>query len=203
MSTSANSNSFIGVGGLPRSGKDTVAEALIANGYFGVSLGDIVRDAARIRHADKPDPISIKNMTETSNWLRAENGADFALKEALKRYEASKKENEYKGLVVYSVRMPVEVDFILAQNGQIIWVEASDDIRYERNKRAKREGEPDITQEEFLAQEALQWTPQENISRDIQMDVNYVKQHATIIVPNEGDDIPLFIQNAMKLLNIH
>ena len=200
MNTSVKT--LIGVSGLPRSGKDTVADALMAHGYYGVSLGDIVRDFARIRHADKSDPISIANMTDTSNWLRTEKGPDFALKEALERFETAKKENDYVGLVVYSVRAPIEVDFILAHNGEIIWVEASDDIRFERNKRAKREGEPDITKEEFLRQEALQWTPQPDLPKEVQMDIEYVKLHATIAIPNEGNDIPAFIQTALKILDI-
>ena len=66
---------LIGIGGLSRSGKDTLAEFLISKGYFGVSLGDIVRNQSRIRHADAPDPISIANMTETANNLRQQKGA--------------------------------------------------------------------------------------------------------------------------------
>src|SRR5690349_169937 len=105
---------IIGISGLPRGGKDTLADIFMANGFFGVSLGDIVRDESRVRHAKETDPISVANMTETSNWLRAEHGPDFALREALNRYEdAQEKGGQYDGLVVFSVRAPIEVDFIL------------------------------------------------------------------------------------------
>ena len=80
-----NDIKLIGIGGLPRSGKDTLAEVFMTNGFYGVSMGDIVRDEARIRHADSPDPISIANMTETSNYLREQKGPDLALIAFLER----------------------------------------------------------------------------------------------------------------------
>lgn len=202
MNTLPKTKQIFGISGLPRSGKDTVADALIEHGYFGVSLGDIVRDAARVRHAEKSDPISVKNMTETSNWLRKSKGPDFALKEALRLYEAASKQQDYLGLVVYSVRAPIEVDFILGKGGEMVWIETSDEIRYERNKRAQREGEADISQEEFLAQESLQWTPQPGLPEAIQMNINYVKSHATITIMNEGDNVTQFLEHALKQLNV-
>src|SRR5579862_3867138 len=106
---------IIGIGGLPRSGKDTLAEYLVEQGYFGFSFGDFVREHSRLRHKDKPDPISVANMTETSNWLRETQGPDVVLQAAFKEFESKQKESgEYKGLVLYSVRAPVEVDWILA-----------------------------------------------------------------------------------------
>ncbi len=155
---------IIGVSGLPRSGKDTVAEMLMRRGWYGVSFGDIVRDYARKRHADKPDPISVKNMTNTSNWLRETRGSDVILKEALARYQAELANGaSYEGLVLYSVRAPVEADFILAKGGDVVWVETSDEIRFERSKAARREGEAVIDFAEFRRQENLQWQPQPGI----------------------------------------
>lgn len=200
MSTSAKS--LLGVSGLPRSGKDTVADALMEHGYYGVSLGDIVRDESRIRHADKPDPISVANMTETSNWLRTEKGADFALQEALARFELAKEKGDYKGLVVYSVRAPIEVDFILSHGGDVVWVETSDTVRFERSKSARRDGEAETSLEEFLKQEALQWTPQPGIPKEVQMDIEYVKSHATVLIPNEGSDVNAFIQSSLTTLGL-
>jgi dephospho-CoA kinase len=190
---------IIGIAGLPRSGKDTLAEYLMANGYFGVSLGDIVREKSRVRHADDPDPISIANMTETANWLRQDKGADFALQEALKRFDAIK--GKHKGLVVYSVRAPVEVDFILSHGGELVWVEASDEIRYERWIQHLRKGEPKISVEEFKRQEALQWQPQPNIPPEIQMNIAYVKSKATKMLFNNGNDIENFKDQAAKLFD--
>lgn len=196
MNTSAK---IIGISGLPRSGKDSLAEFFMSAGFYGVSLGDIVRDFAFKRHADKPDPISVKNMTDTSNWLRSERGPDAVLQIALEKYEEACKGKMYEGIVLFSIRAPIEVDYILERAGEIIWVEASDEVRYQRDMSARRQGEADITKEEFLRQESLQYQPQPGIERSIQMDMDYVRSKATITFENEGT-LEDFNRNAQKLV---
>lgn len=191
---------IIGIGGLPRSGKDMLAEIFIGAGYFGVSLGDIVRDATRVRHADKPDPISRANTTETSNWLRENKGPDFALKEALSLYNEASKSKGYKGLLVYSVRAPVEVDFILSHHGHLVWVESSDEVRHERAIHNLRDGELPISLEEFKKQEDEQWVPQPGLSPEIQMNVQYVKEHATDYLENNSNSHDEYNRKAMALI---
>lgn len=193
---------IVGVGGLPRSGKDTLAELLMERGWFGLSFGDVVRGFARQRHADKPDPISVANMTETSNWLRKTRGADVILQEALQQYETASKRQTYEGLVLYSVRAPVEVDWILAQGGELVWVEASDEVRHQRNVSSLREGEVAIDLAEFKRQEALQWHPQPGIPVEVQMDLAYVKDKATITLYNNGNDKAAFITQASQALGL-
>lgn len=192
---------IIGIGGLQRSGKDTLADKLIADGYFGVSFGDIVREFARERHADKPDPISIPNLTDTSNWLRDAHGPDVILQEALKRYKAAQKEHDYKGLVLYSVRAPAEADWIFAHGGVLVWVEATDDVRYERAMDNLRPGEPSIPKEEYIQREALQWKPQAGIPVEAQMNISYIKEKANITIENNGNDLETFYKKAYQKLN--
>lgn len=196
MNTSAK---IIGISGLPRSGKDSLAEFFMNYGFYGVSLGDIVREFAFKRHADKLDPISVKNMTDTSNWLRSERGADAVLQIALEKYEEARKSKSYDGLVLFSIRAPIEVDYILKRDGELIWVEASDETRYQRDMSARREGEADITKEEFLRQEALQYQPQPGIEKSIQMDMDYVRSKATIVFDNE-DSLEEFNKKAEELV---
>jgi len=191
---------IIGIGGLPRSGKDTLAELFMENGYYGVSFGDVVREFARERHKNKPDPISVANMTETSNWLRETRGADVILQEALSQYKIASKQKSYKGLVLFSVRAPVEVNWILSHGGELIWVEASDEVRYKRGLSYQREGEILISFDEFKRQEALQWQPQPDIPAEVQMNISYVKQKATITFENNGSDIAAFKAEAEKQL---
>lgn len=194
---------IIGVGGRDRSGKDTVAELLIANGYFGYSGGDAVRRHSIERHKNEPDPISVKNMTETSNWLRTTYGPDVILKEAIAEYEkAQKAGGKFKGLVTFSVRAPIEADFVLQHGGQLIWVEAADEVRYERKIANIREGESKVTLQEMLDQEALQANPQPGIPREVQMDLNYVKSKATKTIENNGNDVEAFKAAAAKALHL-
>lgn len=192
---------IIGIGGLPRSGKDTLAELFIKDGFYGFSFGDYTREYARKRHADKPDPISRANTTETSNWLRETYGPDVILKAALKEFEDKKAAGEqYEGLVLYSVRAPVEVDWILGHGGELIWVETSDEIRHERSLAAIREGELPTTLEVFKAHEDEQWKPQPGLPEEVQMNVSYVKDHATRVLENNGNDFEEFKAKAEKLI---
>lgn len=192
---------IVGIGGLVRSGKDTLAEEFIKAGWFGFSFGDFTRASARERHKDKPDPISVENMTETSNWLRKTGGPNVILKEALHAFEKAQAEGgNYKGLVLFSVRAPVEVDWILAHGGELVWVEASDEVRHERGLKNLREGEPVLSLEEFKRQEALQWQPQPGIPVRSQMSVAYVKQHATKILINNDNGLDAFKRDAQQLL---
>lgn len=201
--TTSNKMIIVGVSGRDRSGKDTVADLLIAAGYFGASGGDIIRGYARERHKGEPDPVSVKNMTETSNWLRQTKGADAVLKEQLEQFEQAKKQGkDYKGIVIWSVRAPIEVDFVLKHGGELVWVEATDEVRYQRKIANLREGEAKVTLEEMLAQEALQADPQPGIPEEVQMNLNYVKSKATITIENNGNDLKAFedeIKKALKL----
>jgi dephospho-CoA kinase len=194
---------IVGIGGLPRSGKDSLAELFMKRGYYGFSFGDFTRKYSRERHKDKADPISVANMTETSNWLRETYGPDVILKEALKEYQEKQTNGaNYKGLVLYSLRAPIEVDWLLAHDGELVWVEASDETRYERNNQNLRSGEAKITLDEFKRQENLQWQPQPNIPAESQMNISYVKQKATHILENNGSDIQEFKNKAEKVLNL-
>jgi dephospho-CoA kinase len=194
---------IVGIGGLSRSGKDTVAELLMQAGYMSVSLGDIVREHAFERHKDKPDPITRANTTETSNWLRETYGADIVMREALKRFEAKQAEgHQFKGVVLHSIRAPIEVDFILAHGGELVWVQADDAVRYKRNIASLRQGERHLSMEEFMSHEAEQWEPQPGIPKESQMNVSYVKEHATIRIVNNGDDREAFLAEARRLLKI-
>ncbi|MBX4197259.1 AAA family ATPase [Candidatus Saccharibacteria bacterium] len=193
---------IIGIGGLSRSGKDTLAEFLIEKGYYGVSLGDIVRNASRQRHANEPDPISVANMTETANSLRHAKGADFALKEAVGKFEAAGGEAKYKGLLVFSVRAPAEADFILSHGGQLIWLVANDQVRYQRAMSALRKGEAQISFDEFQRQEGLQWNPQPGIPSQAQMNAEYVKAHSTATLDNSDNNLEKFKQAAQKALKL-
>lgn len=196
------SSKIIGIGGLSRSGKDSLAELFMDKGFYGVSLGDIIRRHTRERHADKPDPISVANMTETANWLREREGADVVLNEALQLFEAEQAAGKNdKGLVMFSVRAPIEADFILEHGGEIIWVEASDEVRYDRMLKHLREGEARISMDEFMRQENLQAEPQPGVPVEAQMNAPYIKQKATITFVNNQDDFEAFKQKAAELVD--
>jgi len=190
---------LVGIGGLTRSGKDTLAELFMQNGWFGVSLGDIVREQSRLRHTNDPNPISVANMTETANWLRTQQGADFALKIALDQFKNV--QDRYKGLVLYSIRAPIEVDYIIEHSGELVWVEASDTVRHRRALAKLRDDEKPMTLEEYNAHENLQYNPQPGLPEAVQMNTRYVKSHATITIENNGNSKDEFLSRASKLIS--
>lgn len=192
---------IIGIGGQPRSGKDTLAELFIKDGYFGISFGDVVRGFAYERHKDKPDPISVENTTETSNWLRETRGADVILEQALKEYEKAQAEGgDYRGLLLWSVRAPIEVDWILAHHGVLIWMECDAAVRHNRWLENLRPGELPISLDEFKHQEMLQWKPQAGIPEAVQMNIAYVKEKATHTLENNTDNYDDFLLKARALI---
>lgn len=194
---------IVGISGKDRSGKDSVAELYMNAGYFGFSFGDAVRVHARKRHAGEPDPISVTNMTETANYLRDTHGADVILQEALSEYDkAISVGKTYKGIVLYSVRAPVEADFILQKGGDLVWIDTTDQVRLERKLANMREGEAEVTLDEMLAQEALQTKPQPGTPEEAQMNLEYVKSKATIVIENNGNDKDEFLDEAKKRLGL-
>jgi dephospho-CoA kinase len=196
----AQTGLIVGIGGLQRSGKDSLAELFAREGCYCVSLGDIVRETARQRHQHKADPISLANTTETSNWLRESRGADVVLRAALDRYKSALETQSFRALVLFSVRAPVEVDFILNHGGELVWVEASEEIRYARALKHLRLGDSPFDAEELRRQEAAQWQPKSGIPIEAQMDLSYVKEKATRLLLNEGDDWATFYVDAQRLI---
>jgi dephospho-CoA kinase len=191
---------IVGIAGKIRSGKDTLAEIFIQNGYFGVSVGDIVRERSRELHSDDTNPISTENMTKTSNYLRAKLGSDFLFKEAIARYKYSIKFKSYNGLVIYSIRAPIEADRIVENHGQLIWIEANDEIRYKRAMENLRTGDSVNSFEKFKLAESKQFTPDPNMPDESQMNLGYVKNKATKLLTNNDSSMNKFKAEALELV---
>jgi hypothetical protein len=98
------------------------------------------------------------------------------------------------------VRAPVEVDFVLAHNGELIWVESSDKVRYERSMNHRREGEAEVSLKEFKRQEALQWRPQPDMPPKVQMNISYIKAKATKVLVNNSNDMDDFLARGRDLV---
>ena len=65
-----------------------------------------------------------------------------------------------------------------------------------------REGELPTTLAEFKAQEDAQWQPQPGIPEQVQMNVSYVKDHATIHIANNSSDREAFLTEVRRTLNL-
>jgi len=196
-----NTENIVGIGGYSRSGKDTLATFLLSAGYFGISVGDIAREYSMERHKDSKSPISRINLTETSNWLREQKGPDVFMKIALDKYRQALKTKEYKGMLIWSIRAPIEADFIIKNKGTLIWIDSKAKTRYKRFLENLRTGEVSIDFDEYLRQEQTQVVPQPDIDPLIQMNMDYVKEKANLTLDNNFEGTEKFLEYAKQRVN--
>jgi dephospho-CoA kinase len=196
-----NTKNIVGIGGYSRSGKDTLATLLLDAGYFGISVGDIAREYSMERHKDSKSPISRINLTETSNWLREQKGPDVFMKLALDKYRQALKTKEYKGILIWSIRAPIEADFIIKNKGTLIWIDSKAETRYERFLENLRKGEIRIDFDEYLRQEQTQVVPQPDIDPLIQMNMDYVKEKSNLTLDNNFEGTEKFLEYAKQRVN--
>lgn len=196
-----NTENIVGIGGYSRSGKDTLATLLLSAGYFGISVGDIAREYSMERHKDSKSPISRINLTETSNWLREQKGPDVFMKIALDKYRQALKTKEYKGMLIWSIRAPIEADFIIKNKGTLIWIDSKAKTRYKRFLENLRTGEVSIDFDEYLRQEQTQVFPQPDIDPLIQMNMDYVKEKSNLTLDNNFEGTEKFLEYAKQRVN--
>ena len=196
-----NTENIVGIGGYSRSGKDTLATLLLSAGYFGISVGDIAREYSMERHKDSKSPISRINLTETSNWLREQKGPDVFMKIALDKYRQALKTKEYRGMLIWSIRAPIEADFIIKNKGTLIWIDSKAKTRYKRFLENLRTGEVSIDFDEYLRQEQTQVVPQPDIDPLIQMNMDYVKEKSNLTLDNNFEGTEKFLEYAKQRIS--
>ncbi len=139
---------IIGLSGTNGSGKDTVGQILQEEyGYLFVSLTDILRDEL----IKQGKSTARENMRELSARMRKESGLGVLIDKAVEILDS--KNEDYKGLVMASIRNVGEVEHIHELGGLMIWVDADPKIRYQRVTSRKRSSEDEKTFEEFLKEE--------------------------------------------------
>ena len=129
---------IIGLTGTFASGKDTIADYLVEKkGFEMVGLGDIVREYVK----KYSWPNTRESQQKMGNKLRDEHGADFLIKEAIKRTKA-------ENIVIAGVRQPKEADFFKnSKSAYLISVDASVEERFDRITKRQRPGDPQSVQE--------------------------------------------------------
>jgi len=139
------SKPILGVTGTFASGKDTVAEILERDhNVYHVSTGDIVREKAMELYGNKERETLHKTATE----FRQNEGGDYFVREGYRRYKEV--EDQYSGLIFTGVRSLGEGRAVLALGGELVFVDAPVEVRYERMTSRQRDDETRKTMEEFL-----------------------------------------------------
>jgi dephospho-CoA kinase len=131
-----------GVTGMPLAGKTTVAEALEAEGFSVLDMGDVVRKEMEKREKD------VSETGEFVNGLREKNGMDAIAQLSVPYLEEALGENEKT--VITGMRSWDEKKRFEEETGEEIEIIAVWTSREERKKRRdQRQREEDIEGDEF------------------------------------------------------
>ncbi len=140
----------IGLSGTIGSGKDTLAEYLVANyNFLHVSTGDLVRDEAQRQVGSIERPVLKKIATE----MRQQLGSGIFVEKALELLE---KNPAASGLVVTGVRSLGELHALQKAGATVVFVDVPLATRFERIVSRQRDGEAAISFEEFKTRDDLE-----------------------------------------------
>ncbi len=165
---------IIGVAGRNGAGKGEVIKLLLARGYECSSLSDVIRKVL----SDRGLPHDRDLMTQTGNELRAEGGSSVLADRLLESMPAGKR------YAVDSVRHPAEVEALrgAGQGFKLVWVQASESVRFERSLSRQRDGDA-TSLEQFREHERRE---EKNADPNAQQ-LDAVEALADHVVNNDGD----------------
>ncbi len=165
---------ILGITGKIGSGKDTVAEILMKKGYEHISLSDLLReDLTRQKKA-----ITRQQLIHHGSAIRKELGAAILAERAYSRIKTDK-------CIITSIGRTEEVEFFKEKGISIIYVDATQKIRFERIKKRKRENDPQKLSE-FKKLENLE-SKGANQTRNL----DAIRKKADIILTNNSTLIAL------------
>lgn len=186
MSTTNKTTQIIGIAGTFASGKDTVAQQLVADhGYTHVSTGDMVRKVALEKHGSIERPV----LHSTAREFRYEYGAGAFVLEALK---------EPRPTVISGIRTLGEAKALLEAGGTLLYIDAPVEVRFERVHSRNRDKETELTLEQFKANEEKELYAGPN---DEGFNIRGIRDMADVIVENTLplDDFIALVYNKLQL----
>lgn len=125
---------IVGVSGLNGAGKSEVVRFLAERSFIALSLSDVLREELQKRGESE----SREKMIELGRELRRQEGPDVLARRALARMRAD------RNYVVDSIRHPAEVSALKSGGRRffLVWVDAPDDVRWQRLRERQRPGDP-------------------------------------------------------------
>lgn len=183
---------IIGLAGTNGSGKDTIGH-LLADKH-----GYLFADATAMLGAEldkKGLPHERANKSALSAEWRREHGMAVIVDKALEAF----KSDEYKGLIVGSIRHPAEAERVHELGGSVIWVDADPKVRYDRvinNDRGRIEDQKSFNK--FMEEEASEMSQSGDLAT---LNMGAVKEKADLFIQNNGNDIEIFKADAEKALS--
>ena len=175
---------WFGLTGRNASGKTTVVDWLVENGYTSTSCSDSIRAHLRSNGIE----INRDNLIEGGRELRGAHGPGI-LAEML-RDEHSQAPN----LVIDSIRTPAEVEALQERpDFRLIEIRASREVRWQRLQSRGRAGDP-TDWDTFVAQEEAELRATDDSGQALIA----TAEMADIVIINDGDSEEL--RKALELL---
>ena len=175
---------WFGLTGRNASGKTTVVEWLVENGYVSTSCSDSIRAHLRSQGIE----INRENLIAGGRELRAAHGPGI-LAEMLRDEHA-----KTSSLVIDSIRTPAEVEALQERpDFRLIEIRASREVRWQRLQARGRSGDP-TDWDTFVAQEESEL----EASDDSGQALIATAEMADIIIINDGEAEEL--RDALELL---
>ena len=122
---------FVGVIGANGSGKSSFCDYLIQNGFYAISLSDVVRQDLK----ENGRSVDRDSLTQRANELKTQHGLSYFAETCFSQVM----ELGHQKVVFDSIRHPLEAAFLKEKGVHLIGVTVSQLQRFERIKSRKRE----------------------------------------------------------------
>lgn len=167
---------IVGISGTSASGKDSGAEYLANKyGYMHISTADLIRQEATRRFNTEDQYVLRQVGIEMRNA-----GRNALARLAVQTY--SEVRGDYEGVIISSYRNPEAADYLRANRGLLVFVDAPAEARYERLEGRQRSGES-RSFEEFMQFERAE----NNGLTDRGLDLMAVRDMSDVFVNNDSD----------------
>ena len=164
---------WFGLTGRNASGKTTVVDWLVENGYISTSCSDSIRTHLRLQGIE----INRENLISGGRELRAKHGAGI-LAEMLRD-----EHTQTPDLVIDSIRTPAEVEALRERpDFRLIEIRASREVRWQRLQSRSRAGDP-TDWDTFVAQEEAELEAIDDSGQALIA----TAEMADIVIMNDGD----------------
>lgn len=145
---------FICLTGMPGAGKSSVADSLKERGFYVISMGDVVRDEARLQNMDLTDT----NLGNLMLKLRKEIGQGAISHLIIKKMAYENNNLNRKIVVIDGIRSIHEVEVLKnIGNVKLLAIHASTDTRYKHIKQRARSDKP-LSEEDFAIRDRRELT---------------------------------------------
>jgi dephospho-CoA kinase len=148
---------IIGIAGTNGAGKDTLGELLVErSGYKFVSVSDILREEL----TKQGIPHEREHMSGLSTKWAREHGPSVLSVKTIEAYKEEEEREGHRGLAIGSIRRPAEAKAIQDDGGIVLWIDADQEIRYERiSSNGRNRATDTLSFEEWAAEEDREMNP--------------------------------------------